>query len=257
MLFDSHSHMYSVKFDEDREDVFNRIKEAGVDYVLNAGADLETSMKAIEFAKKYEMFYASVGCHPHDVKDLDEETLQLFKGLVKKPKVCAIGEIGLDYYYDHSPRDLQQHWFKRQIQLAHEVKMPIIIHDRDANEDTMKILKEENAFDLGVVMHCYSGSAELAKQYVKLGAMISIAGPVTFKNARKLIEVVETVPLEHLLVETDAPYLTPEPFRGKRNDSSYVKYTAEKVAEIKGLTFEEIAKATTENAKRFFRIEEG
>lgn len=254
MLFDSHSHMYSVKYDNDREEVFNRIKQAGVAYVLNAGADLETSLKAVDFAQKYEMFYASVGCHPHDVKDLDENTIKLFKGLAKKPKVCAIGEIGLDYYYDHSPRDIQQYWFRRQIRLAHEVNMPIIIHDRDANEDTMNILKEENAFPLGVVMHCYSGSAEMAKQYIKLGAYISIAGTVTFKNARKLIEVVQTIPLEYLLIETDAPYLTPEPFRGKRNESSYVKYTAEKVAEIKGISFEEVAEATMNNAKKFFRI---
>lgn len=254
MLFDSHSHMYSVKFNEDREEVFNRIKEAGVKYVLNAGTDLETSMQAIDLAKKYDMFYASVGCHPHDVKDLDEETILMFKGLAKKPKVCAIGEIGLDYYYDHSPRDVQQHWFRRQIQLAHEVKMPIIIHDRDANDDTLKILKAENAFDLGVVMHCFSGSAELAKQYVKLGAKISIAGTVTFKNARKLKEVVETVPLEHLFIETDAPYLTPEPFRGKRNESTYVQYVAGKIAEIKGITYEEVAEVTTQNAKDFFGI---
>ncbi len=254
MLFDSHSHMYSVKFDNDREEVFKRIKEAGVEYVLNAGADLETSMRAIECAHKYDMFYASVGCHPHDVKDLDEETLLLFKGLAKKPKVCAIGEIGLDYYYDHSPRDLQQHWFRRQIQLAHEVSMPIIIHDRDANDDTLKILKEEKAFELGVLMHCFSGSAELARQYIHLGAKISIAGPVTFKNAKKIIEVVETVPIEHLLVETDAPYLTPEPFRGKRNESAYVRYTAEKVAEIKKIPFEETARITCANAKSFFKI---
>lgn len=254
MLFDSHAHMYSVRFDEDREEVFNRIKEADVSYVLNAGADLETSMKAIEYAQKYDMFYASVGCHPHDVKELDEETIQLFKGMAKKPKVCAIGEIGLDYYYDHSPRDQQQYWFKRQIQLAHQLSMPIIIHDRDAHEDTMRILKEENAFDIGVLMHCFSGSAELAEQYIKLGAMISISGTVTFKNARKTKEVAEKIPMEYLLIETDAPYLTPEPFRGKRNESSYVQYTAQKLAEIKNIPLEEVAKITTENAKRFFRI---
>ncbi len=254
MLFDSHAHMYSVKFDKDRDEVFKRIQEAGVKYILNAGADLETSMKAIDFARRYDMFYASVGCHPHDVKELDDETLLLFKGLAKKPKVCAIGEIGLDYYYDHSPRDVQQYWFRKQIQLAHEVNMPIIIHDRDANEDTFRILREENAFDLGVVMHCFSGSAELAKQYVKLGANISIAGTVTFKNARKVKEVVEAVPIEHLFIETDAPYLTPEPFRGKRNESTNVQYVAEKIAEIKGMSYEEVAEITTENAKKFFHI---
>lgn len=255
MLFDSHSHMYYSNFDEDRDEIFKRIQEAGVKYVLNAGADLETSMKAIELAQKHEMFYASVGCHPHDVKELDEETILLFKGLAKKNKVCAIGEIGLDYHYDNSPRDLQQYWFKRQIQLAHEVKMPIIVHSREANEDTLRILKEENAFDLGVDIHCFSGSVELAQQYVKLGAKISISGTVTFKNARKLREVVEQIPIEHLLIETDAPYLTPEPFRGKRNESSYVQYVAGKIAEIKGITYEKVAEVTTQNAKKLFNIE--
>ncbi len=255
MLFDSHSHMYSAKFDQDREDVFKKIKEAGVEYVLNAGADLETSYKALEYAKKYEMFYASVGCHPHDVKEMDDETIILFKSIAKHKKVVAVGEIGLDYYYDHSPRDQQQHWFRRQIQMAHELNLPIIIHDRDANDDVMHILKEEKAFELGVLMHCFSGSAELARQYVKLGAKISIAGPVTFKNSRKLVEVVESIDLEHLMIETDAPYLTPEPHRGKRNDSSNVQHVAAKIAEIKGSTYEEVAQKTKQNALRFFGIE--
>ncbi len=254
MLFDSHSHMYSIKFDEDREAVFQKLKDNDIQYVLNAGADLETSYMALELAKKHDMFYASVGCHPHDVKDMDDETLILFKAIAKHKKVLAVGEIGLDYYYDNSPREDQQYWFRKQIQLAHELNLPIIIHDRDANEDVMKILKEEDAFMLGVVMHCFSGSAELARQYVKLGVMISIAGPVTFKNSRKLVEVVERIPLEHLLIETDSPYLTPEPNRGKRNDSSNVKYVAEKIAEIKGISFDEVATQTTINAKRFFGI---
>lgn len=254
MLFDSHSHMYSGNFMDDREEVFQRIKDAGVSYVLNAGSDLESSVQAIELAGRYDMFYAAVGCHPHDVKDMDESTMIMFKGLAKKPKVQAIGEIGLDYHYDYSPRDVQQYWFRRQIQLALELSLPIIIHDREANDDVMSILKEEKAFQTKVVMHCFSGSEELARQYIKLGAMISISGTVTYKNARKTVEVAKSIPIEHLMIETDAPYLTPEPFRGKRNEASYVKYTAEKIAEIRGIGFEELADVTRENAKRFFDI---
>ncbi len=255
MLFDSHSHMYYKEFRKDMGQVLERMEQADVKYVLNAGADLETSLQAIEMAEKYEGFYASVGCHPHDVKGMDDETLLMFKSLSKKPKVRAIGEIGLDYFRNLSPRDEQKYWFKRQIELAHEVKKPIIIHDRDANEDVMRILKEENAFELGVLMHCFSGSLELARQYVKLGAKLSIAGPVTFKNAKKLVDIAREIPLEYLMVETDAPYLTPEPFRGKRNESSYVKYTAQKIADIRGIDLEAVAEATMNNAKRFFSIE--
>ena len=166
----------------------------------------------------------------------------------------AIGEIGLDFYYDHSPRDCQREWFRKQIQLAHGVNLPIIVHDRDANDETFRILKEEKAFQVGVVMHCYSGSAELAKQYIRQGATISIAGPVTYSNARKTVEVVKAIPLAHLFIETDSPYLTPVPHRGKRNESAYVKHVAEKIAEIKEIDFEEVALITTENAKRFFGI---
>jgi TatD DNase family protein len=195
---------------------------------------------------------------------MDEAALAMFKGLTKKPKVKAIGEIGLDFFYDHSERDVQRYWFRRQVQLAMELDMPIVIHDRDANDEVMSILKEEGVFskaraemlgDAKLLMHCFSGSKELALQYVKLGATISIAGPVTYKNARKNIEVVEAVPLEHLLIETDAPYLTPEPFRGKTNRPDYVEYTARKIAEIKGISYEEAARSTCDNAKKFFSVE--
>lgn len=254
MLFDSHAHLDSSRFDDDREQIIKNARENGVSYIMNPGANLETSVDAVKLASEHEMIYAAVGVHPHDVKDMDEMTLMLLKGLTKKEKVMAIGEIGLDYYYDHSPRDLQQEWFRRQIQLAKEVSLPIIIHDRDANDDVMRILKEEKAFDTGVVLHCFSGSAELARQYVNLGAYISIAGPVTFKNARKTVEVVEKTPLQYLFVETDSPYLTPVPYRGKRNEMAYVRYVAEKIAEIKGISFDEVAYQTTENAKKFFGI---
>ncbi|WP_053954862.1 TatD family hydrolase [Inediibacterium massiliense] len=254
MLFDSHAHLDDPRFDKDRDEIIKRAQENGISYIVNPGSDFETSVRSIEMAKEYDMVYAAVGVHPHDVKDMDEITLSLLKGLSKKPKVVAIGEIGLDYHYDHSPRDLQREWFRRQIHLAKEVKLPIIIHDREANDDVLRILKEEEAFETGVVLHCYSGSAELARQYIKLGAYISIAGPVTFNNARKTVEVVESIPLEYLFVETDSPYLTPVPYRGKRNEMSYVKYVAEKVANIKGISIEEVAHQTTENAKKFFNI---
>ncbi|MCT4619478.1 MAG: TatD family hydrolase [Marinisporobacter sp.] len=254
MLFDSHAHLDDRKFDKDREKIIENAKANGISYMVNPGADFESSVRSIELASKYDMIYAAVGIHPHDAEDVDDMTLALLKGLAKKPKVVAIGEIGLDYHYDHSPRDIQRDIFRKQIALAKEVKLPIIIHDREANDDVMSILKEEKAFDTGVVLHCFSGSAELARQYIKLGAYISIAGPVTFKNARKTVEVVERIPLEYLFVETDSPYLTPIPFRGKRNEMAYVKYVAEKIAEIKGLSLEEVAHQTTENAKKFFGI---
>jgi TatD DNase family protein len=183
--------------------------------------------------------------------------LSLIKALAKKKKVMAIGEIGLDYHYDYSPRDVQKKVFIDQIRLAKSLKLPIIIHDREANDDVMRILKEEEAFETGVVLHCFSGSAELARQYVQLGAYISIAGPLTFKNNRKTVEVVEVVPIDRLFVETDSPFLTPVPYRGKRNEPAYVEHVADKIAEIKGLTFKEVANATRENACRFFNIKLG
>lgn len=255
MLFDSHAHINSGKFDNNREELAKWIEESDVDFVMDVGCDFESSVLSVENAAKYDWCYGAVGCHPHEADSMDDETLLMFKGLAKKPKIKAIGEIGLDYHYDYSPRDVQQYWFRRQIGLALELGMPIIIHDREANNDTIQILKQEGAFDTKVLLHCYSGSAELAKEYVRLGATISIAGPVTFKNARRAVEVVETVPIENLLVETDSPYLAPEPYRGKINMPMYVKRTAMKIAEIKGMDYEEVAKITCDNAKRFFDIE--
>ncbi len=255
MLFDSHAHLDSSKFNQDRDAVIKRAYDSGVKWIMNPGADYESSVDAVKLAETYDFMYAAVGIHPHDAKSLDDMMLGLIKAMARKSKVKAIGEIGLDYHYDFSPRDEQVYWFRKQLQLAKELKMPVIIHDREANNDVMTILKEENSFETGVLMHCFSGSAELARQYVKLGAYISIAGPVTFKNSRKLIEVVETVPMDRLMIETDSPYLTPTPFRGKRNESAHVRYVAEKIAEIKGLTFEEVAEQTAINAKKYFNID--
>lgn len=275
MLFDSHTHINNENYtDEQRAALISEIAASDVSYAMDIGFDLASSVQAVKDAAENDWCYAVVGFHPHDAKNLDDMTLELIRGLAKKDKVQAIGEIGLDYYYDHSERDVQRYWFRRQIQLANELNLPIVIHTREADQDTMDILKEEGAFsaerqswfpkrkgpdgallpDSRVLLHCFSSSKELAKQYVKLGATLSICGPVTFKNNRKTREVVEEIPIEFLLVETDAPYLTPEPFRGRPNKAPYVEYTARKVAEIKGISYEETARITCENAKSFFDI---
>lgn len=254
MLFDTHAHINDERFDEDRDLVISRARENDIEYILNPGADLETSIAAVNIANQNEKIYAAVGVHPHDVKDISEETIQELKKLSENKKVVAIGEIGLDYYYDNSPRDEQRKWFKRQIELAKEVNLPIIIHDRDAHGETFDILKEYDVGSTGCVMHCYASSVEMAREYIKMGVYISIAGPVTFKNAKKTYEVAKEIPLEYLLVETDSPYLTPTPYRGKRNESAYVKLVAQKIAESKGITLEEVAHQTTLNAKKLFNI---
>jgi len=275
MLFDSHTHLNNEDLTEaERRALIEEIEASDVSYVMDVGFDLESSQLAVKHAQENPWCYAAVGYHPHDTKDMDDMILELIRGLAKKDKVQAIGEIGLDFYYDHSDRDVQRYWFRRQIQLANELKMPIAIHSRDADQETMDILKEEGAFsaerqswfpkrkgpdgeelpDSRVLLHCFSGSKELAKQYVKLGATLSICGPVTFKNNRKTREVVTEIPIEFLLVETDAPYLTPEPFRGRKNKSPYVEYTARKVAELKEISYEEAARITCENAKVFYGI---
>ena len=254
MLFDSHSHIDASQFDHDRDLVIRRAELNDISYILNPGADFESSLKAVELAEKYDFIFAAVGVHPHDAETMDEQMLQLLELMAKKEVVKAIGEIGLDYYRDLSPREVQKKWFVEQIRMAKRLGLPVIIHDRDANDDVLRILKEEHAFETGVLMHCFSGSRELASQYIKLGAYISIAGPITYKNARKTIEVVDVVPLDRLMIETDAPYLTPEPYRGKRNEPMFVKHTCQKMAMLKGISYEEMAKITLDNAKTFFKI---
>ncbi|MCI8348855.1 MAG: TatD family hydrolase [Firmicutes bacterium] len=275
MLFDSHAHINNDNYTEQtRAALINEIEASDLSYVMDIGFDLESSMLATKHAKQFTWCYAAVGIHPHDTKDMDDNMLAMIRGLAKKDKVQAIGEIGLDFHYNFSDQKVQEYWFRRQIQLANELKMPIVIHSREADQKTMDILKEEGAFsdqrcswfpkrqgaggilekDARVLLHCFSGSRELGQQYVKLGATLSIAGPVTYKNNRKTVEVVETVPIEYLLIETDSPYLTPVPFRGKQNKSPYVEYTACKVAEIKDMEYDEVALRTLENAKIFFDI---
>ena len=255
MLFDSHAHLNDERFDEDREELISSLKEKGVDVVVNPGACIKTSISSIELAKKYDFIYAAVGVHPHDVGELDDSAIDTLRKLAtENEKVVAIGEIGLDYYYDNSPREVQKEWFIKQIELANELKLPIIIHDRDAHGDTFEIIKKYKSPEIGCVLHCYSGNVELAREYVKMGCYISLSGTVTFKNNKKTKEVAREIPLDRLFIETDSPYMAPTPHRGKRNDPSLVQFVADTIAIEKGVSYETICKATNENARRFFNI---
>ncbi|MDQ0063731.1 TatD family hydrolase [Paenibacillus harenae] len=253
-LFDTHTHLDSDKFNEDRTQVIERAREAGVDLLLNIGFNRETIPTTIALAEAYEFIYAAVGWHPVDSIDMTPNDLEWIERLCGHPKVVAIGEIGLDYHWDTSPKDVQQRVFREQIRLAKKVNKPIVIHNRDAHEDIVRILREENAAEVGGVMHCYSGSWETAKACLDMDFYISFGGPVTFQNARVPKEVLKQVPLDRLLIETDAPYLTPHPLRGKRNESAYVALVAQSVAELLGKSVEEIAEITTENGKKCFGI---
>ncbi|MEC0276647.1 MULTISPECIES: TatD family hydrolase [Peribacillus] len=254
MLFDTHVHVNAEQFNEDLEDVIERAKEAGVDNMVVVGFDRPTIIRAMELIETYDFMYAAVGWHPVDAIDMTEDDLQWIEELSNHPKVVAIGEMGLDYHWDKSPKDVQMEVFRKQIRLAKKVGLPIIIHNREATADIVNILKEEEASRVGGIMHCFSGSAETALECVNMNFYISLGGPVTFKNAKKPKEVAAAVPLDRLLIETDCPYLAPHPYRGKRNEPSYVKLVAEQIAEIKQLSIEEVSRATTKNAKKLFGI---
>ncbi|EWG08747.1 TatD family hydrolase [Cytobacillus firmus] len=254
MFFDTHAHLNAEQYNEDLQEVIDRALSEGISNIVVVGFDRPTIEKAMELTEKYDFIYASVGWHPVDAIDMTEEDLLWIEELSSHPKVVALGEMGLDYYWDKSPKDIQKEVFRKQIRLAKKVKLPIVIHNRDATADIVKILKEEGAGEVGGIMHCFSGSPEIAQECVDMNFYISLGGPVTFKNAKKPKEVADIIPLEKLLIETDCPYLTPHPHRGKRNEPSYVKLVAEQIAEIKGLSTEEVAQATTENAKKLFGI---
>ncbi|MEE1013126.1 MAG: TatD family hydrolase [Clostridia bacterium] len=253
MLFDTHAHFDDPQFDADRDEVLRGLKDLGVGKVMDIGASLDTTRKAIEIAEKYDFVYATAGVHPSETIGMTEENMEELRRLaLASSKVRAIGEIGLDYHYEDTNPEEQQHWFRRQLELAKELDMPVVIHDRDSKGKAIEILKE-----MGItngVMHCFSGSAEIAKELVKMGFMISFTGVLTFKNARRAVEACAAVPLERLMVETDCPYMALEPHRGERNFSGYVRFVAEKMAEIKGVSYEELVRITTENAERFYRI---
>ena len=253
MIFDSHAHYDDEAFNEEREEILEGLKDKGVIGVLNCGASMEGARMSVELSSKYDFMYSAVGIHPEYADIVNEEVIEELKNLAKFPKVRAIGEIGLDYYYEENPhRDVQKAAFKLQMELAKELKLPVVIHDRDAHKDTLDILKEYPEV-IGVV-HCFSGSVEFAKECLKLGYYIGFTGVITFKNAKKIAEVAREIPMDRILVETDCPYMSPEPHRGKRNQSDYIKYIIEKISQIKGKTIEEIENVTIFNIKTLLKI---
>ncbi len=255
MLIDSHAHLDDLRYDTDRDNVLQRAEAAGIDAIVTIGCDLPTSQAAVALAQAHPTLFATIGVHPHEAKEIEEGWYDSFRLLARQPKVVAYGEIGLDYHYDHSPREIQRERFREQIHLARELDLPLIIHTREAQEDTVKILREEGAAGVGGVFHCFSGDAWLAKDALDLGFYLSFSGVLTFKNAAMLRDIAKTVPLDRLMVETDSPYLTPVPYRGKRNEPAYVQYVVETLAEVRGNgSVESIARATVENTKRIFRI---
>ena len=253
MLIDTHAHLQMKDYDNDRDEVIARAVAEGVDLIINASFDLPSSQQAVELAEKYENLYAAVGVHPHDAKSLDDRTLDALQELSKHPKVVAIGEIGLDFYRDLSPRPVQKSAFEKQLLLATEVGLPVVIHDREAHEDTLEMLKQHSDQVRGV-MHCFSGDSDFADRCIELGLHISFTGPVTYPNSHQLREVVAHVQWDRFFVETDCPYLTPQFKRGKRNEPAYVKAVAKKIAEIRHTTLPETARRTTANAKALFKI---
>lgn len=254
MLFDTHVHLNDDQFENDLDVVIQRAQQNGVKKMVVVGFDRKTIKKAIELIDQYDFLYASIGWHPVDAINMSEEDLSWIEEQAKHPKVVALGEMGLDYHWDKSPASIQKEVFRKQIRLAKKLKMPIVIHNREATEDVVHILREENAAEVGGIMHCFSGSVETAKECMKMNFLISLGGPVTFKNAKKPKEVAVEIPLDRLLIETDCPYLAPHPMRGKRNEPAYVKLVAEQIAELKGISFAEVAEKTTANAKKLFGI---
>jgi TatD DNase family protein len=253
-MIDSHAHLNDPRFQDDVADVVQRAQQVGVDTIINVGYDLASSLRAVELAEQYEGLWAVVGLHPHDARLWNDKMLGEFAKLAQHPKVVAIGEMGLDYHYDNSPRERQREVFREQLALARELGLPAVIHSREATRDTLEIMEDYQ--DLTCLLHCYSGSWETAQTYSKWGHVFSFGGPITFKNANKLRAVVEQISLDRILVETDCPYLAPVPRRGKRNEPAYLPYIVEKLAELHGLSVEEMAEITTANAKRFFRLAE-
>ena len=252
MLFDTHAHLNDRAFDTDRDILIAGLRDKGVGFVMNAGCDLQSSKECIALVERYPFLYASVGSHPDAADEVCEELMETYLQMSRHPKVKAIGEIGLDYYYEDFDRQIQLRAFQMQMELARQAELPVIVHERDAHGDGMDVVQ---AFpDVNGVFHCYSGGAEMAQQLVKKGWYIGFTGVLTFKNARKAVETAAAIPLERIVLETDCPYMSPEPYRGKRNDPGRLPYMAQKLAEIRGLPVEKIIEITTENAKRLYRI---
>ncbi len=255
MIFESHAHYEDARFDEDREALLSSFPQKGIDYVVNVGSSLKTTQQSIALAKQYDFIYAAAGVHPEETAELNEENFAWLCEQMKQEKVVAVGEIGLDYHWDEPERKIQKVWFERQIALARQVSLPMIIHSRDAAQDTLDIMKACKAEEAGGVIHCFSYGVEMAREYLNMGFYIGIGGVLTFKNAKKLKEVTNYVPLNRILLETDCPYMAPEPHRGKRNSSLYLPYVAETLATIKGVDVEEVYQTTRENGKQMYRIQ--
>jgi TatD DNase family protein len=255
MLIDTHAHLQWTNFDADRERVITRARKADVKYIVNIGFDLNSSMEAIELAEKHEGLYTTVGIHPHNASQLNENVLEELRKLSENSKTVAIGEIGLDYYRNLSPLEAQRKAFEAQLRLAEEMELPAVIHDREAHADTLEMLSKFRGKIEGI-MHCFSGSREMAEQFINSGFLISFAGPVTFPNAHKLHEVAKCTALNRILLETDSPWLAPQEVRGKRNEPSFLPFIAKKIARLKGTSMDELAEATSKNARRIFQLPE-
>ncbi len=252
MIFETHAHYDDPAFDRDRDRLLALLKDEGIAPIVNIGASIETTKSTVELAHRYDHVYAAIGVHPSDCGDLTENDIEWLKGLSSDEKVVAIGEIGLDYHYDEPDREIQKKWFIRQLELAGDTSLPIVVHSRDAAQDTFDIIKDFRG--LRGVIHCFSYSAELAREYVKMGYYIGVGGVVTFKNGRKLHEVVKEIPLESIVVETDAPYLSPEPYRGRRNSSAFIPYIIERIADLKNVSYETVERAVYENAADLYKV---
>ena len=256
MIFETHAHYEDEAFDIDREELLDNLPKEGIEYVVDICSDVSSVDRVLSLAERYPYIYAAVGIHPEAAKELNEERFSWLKEKARHPRNLAIGEIGLDYYWDTTDPNTQKLWFERQIELARELKLPLVIHSRDAARDTYEMLKSAGSEELGAIIHCFSYSVEQARQYLNMGFYLGIGGVLTFNNARKLKEVVAYAPLEQLVLETDCPYLAPVPYRGKRNDSRYLTYVAKEIANLKQIDYDTVVKVTSENAKRFYRIEE-
>lgn len=254
-IFETHAHYDDEWFHEDREKLLESLPDNGIETVVNIAASLDSIPTTIALAEKYDYIYAAIGVHPSETKDLTEENFSIVRQMAQHEKAVAVGEIGLDYYWDETDRNVQKYWFERQIELARELKKPLVIHSRDAAKDTMDMMKALHTQEMGGVIHCFSNSVEMAREYIKMGFYIGVGGVVTFKNGRTLKETVAYVPLDRIVLETDCPYLAPEPNRGKRNSSFNLIYVARAIAEIKGISVEEVTAATEENAKKMYRME--
>ena len=254
MIFDTHAHYDDDAFDKDRDELLSGMREQNVEYIVNVGASMASSERSLKLAEKYPFVYAAVGVHPDEVGELDDEKLEKLREWTAYEKVKAVGEIGLDYYWDKEKHELQKHWFMRQMELASECNLPMIVHSREAAKDTLDMVIAAKSLNLSGIIHCYSYSVEQAREYLDMGYYIGIGGVLTFKNAKKLKEVAEYAPLSQIVLETDCPYLAPVPFRGKRNDSSKISYVAEELAAIKQIPAEEVLRITNENGRKLYHI---